>query len=111
MLSGGRDRPRTDTLPRSAGDCGEVKPHRLLNMPEPVTTQVLAAIPACHDDQMLAEFCPLQHPQDDHARPAFTVVVLERASAVRSPHVLWVALANFRLRFSSVSRACASAAE
>ena len=59
----------------------EPNPHALLHMPEPIAAQMLAAIPARHDDNLAHAALALQHPQDHHARPALAVVVLQRRPA------------------------------
>lgn len=53
--------------------------HAGLDMPEPVATQMLAPVPACHDQQMIAKPLTFEHPQNDHPCPAFSVVALDSA--------------------------------
>src|SRR6056297_1953024 len=43
-------------------------------MPEPVPAQMLAAVPAGDDDDMIVQAGALQHAQDDHARPGLSIV-------------------------------------
>ena len=81
-------------------------------MTEPVAAEVLAAIPAGDDDDVVRHALPLQHPQDDHAGAGLSVIVLVLAmSSEIKPQVLWVALANFFLRQSSLMKAFASASD
>jgi hemolysin III len=56
----------------------EIHAHTGLYVPEPVATQVLAPVPACHDDQMIAQVLAFEHAQNDHACAAFPVVSFER---------------------------------
>ncbi len=53
--------------------------HRRLHVAEPVTTQMFAAVPPCHNNDMISYVFPLEHAQDDHPRAAFTVVIFKGA--------------------------------
>ena len=56
----------------------QINAHRILNMSETVAAKVLAAKPACHHNDLASDIFAFQHAQDDHARPCFTVVILNR---------------------------------
>ena len=45
-------------------------------MTEPIAAQMLAAIPAGDDDDMVRHAFAFQHPQDDHTGAGFSVIVL-----------------------------------
>ena len=46
-------------------------------MPEPVATQVFAAVPARDNDQMAVQLRPFEHAQNHHAGSAFSIIVLQ----------------------------------
>ena len=52
----------------------EVKPRCLLHMAEAIAAEVFAAVPAGHDDQLIAPLSPFQHTQNDHPSAAFSIV-------------------------------------
>lgn len=58
----------------------EIGPYAGLDMPEPVTTQVLAPVPACHDHQMILQPFTFEHPQDNHPCPGFPIVPFDAAA-------------------------------
>ncbi len=45
-------------------------------MTEPITAEVLAAVPAGDDDDVVLDALPLKHPQDYHTGAGFSVIVL-----------------------------------
>ena len=45
-------------------------------MTEPIAAQMLAAVPAGDDDDVVLDAFSFQHSQDDHARAGFAVIVL-----------------------------------
>lgn len=55
-----------------------VNRHRLLDMPEAVAAEVLAAEPPRDDDNVLAQRFPLEHAKDDHACPSLSIIVLDQ---------------------------------
>ena len=52
----------------------EVEPRCLLHMAEAIAAEVFAAVPAGHDDQLIAPLSPFQHTQNDHPSAAFSIV-------------------------------------
>ena len=52
----------------------EVEPRCLLQMAEAIAAEMFAAVPAGHDDQLIAPLSPFQHTQNDHPSAAFSIV-------------------------------------
>ena len=52
----------------------EVETRCLLHMAEAIAAEVFAAVPAGHDDQLIAPLSPFQHTQNDHPSAAFSIV-------------------------------------
>jgi len=54
----------------------EIITHGILNMPESVSTQVLATVPASDYDNVVLHPLPFQHSSDHHARTCLTIIIL-----------------------------------
>lgn len=55
----------------------QISPYTSLDMPEPVTTQMLAPVPACDNNQMIVQPLTLQHAQNNHPCATFTIVAFD----------------------------------
>lgn len=53
--------------------------HSVLDMPEPVSTKMLPAVPASNHDDMVSKPLPFQHSSNQHAGTGFTVIIFDRA--------------------------------
>lgn len=68
---------------------GQIMAHAILNMPETITSEMFAAIPAGDNDEMVFKGFSLEHAQDHHACAGLAVIVLDRRSLNnRSPCVV-----------------------
>jgi len=58
----------------------QIGTHAGLYVAKPVAAQMFAAIPPCHNNQMVEQPFAFQHSDDDHPRAGFAIVALERAA-------------------------------
>ncbi len=49
-------------------------------MAKPVTSEVFAAVPAGHHDQMIVQPRAVKHSDDHHASAAFAIIPLDRSA-------------------------------
>lgn len=59
----------------------QIVAYGIRDMAETIAAQMLAAIPAGHDDDMIVQPGALQHLQNQRPRAAFAVIVLDRLSS------------------------------
>lgn len=73
----------------------QIMAYGVLNMAKTVAAQMFAAVPAGDHNDMIMQFFPLQHSDDDHAGPGFAVVTLGRSIPLKEGPAIMSSLGEF----------------